>query len=258
MRDQAAIEPQRIARLFEGNGMVPMTSANQTPDADVSSLDAAVRQRGIDRHRVSLRLARDMGATHVGGVLNGVLGKAVGKAPAGSLNAAADCLAIVADEARGMGIRLAIEIVNRYESNLINTVADAVRFLERVGSDNLKLHLDTFHMNIEEPDFNAAFDAALPYLVYFELDQNHRGLPDEGTLDFSAMLTRLAAANYQDVIGFEAFSSSVIGPEVGGGVAIWRDLFQHGDEVARRGMRLIKDRNITRDIDASRQTKGTT
>ena len=86
-----------------------------------------------------------------------------------------------------MGVRLAIEIVNRYESNLINTVADAVTFLNRVGSDNLKLHLDTFHMNIEEPDFYAALDAALPHLVYFELDQNHRGLPDEGTLDFAAM-----------------------------------------------------------------------
>lgn len=92
----------------------------------------------------------------------------------------------------------------------------------------------------EEADFDAALDAALPHLVYFELNQNHRGLPDEGTLNFSAMLDRLKAANYTGIVGFEAFSSSVVGPAVGGGVAIWRDLFQHGDEVARRGMRLIK------------------
>ena len=258
MRDHAVIEPERIACMFERNGMVPMTSANQLPDADVSSLDVVVRQRGLDRHRASLRLARDMGARHMGGVLNGLLGKAAGKAPAGSLDAAADCLAIVADEARTMGVRLAIEIVNRYESNLINTVADAVTFLKRVGSDNLKLHLDTFHMNIEEPDFYAALDAALPHLVYFELDQNHRGLPDQGTLDFPTILARLEKANYTDVIGFEAFSSSVVGSEVGGGVAIWRDLFQHGDEVARRGMRLIKGRTVAREVGASRQTEGIT
>ncbi|PSH65780.1 sugar phosphate isomerase/epimerase [Phyllobacterium brassicacearum] len=239
MRDHAVIEPDRIARLFECNGMTPVTSANQLPDADVSSLDPVVRQRGMDRHHMSLRLARDMGAKHMGGVLNGLLGKAAGPAPAGSLDAAAECLAFVANEAKAMGVRLAIEIVNRYESNLINSVADALAFLARVGSDNLKLHLDTFHMNIEEADFQAALEAALPHLAYFELDQNHRGLPDEGSLDFPAMLTRLRAANYKGVIGFEAFSSSIAGPDVAAGVAIWRDLFQNGDDVARRGMRLL-------------------
>ena len=125
-RNHAVIEPDRIARLFERNGMTPVTSANQLPDADVSSSDPLVRQRGVDRHRVSLRLARDMGAKHMGGVLNGLLGKAVGPAPTGSLDVAADCLALIADEAKAMGVRLAIEIVNRYESNLINTVADAL------------------------------------------------------------------------------------------------------------------------------------
>ena len=240
MRDHASIEPEAVARIFERNGMTPVTSANQLPDADVSSLDPDIRRRGIERHRASLRLARDMGARHMGGVLNGLLGKAPHAAMLGNLEAAAESLAIVSEEARGMGIRLAIEIVNRYESNLINTVAQAVAFLKMTGSDNLYLHLDTFHMNIEEADLMAALEMALPHLVYFELDQNNRGLPDQGAMDFSPMLNRLRAGGYNDIIGFEAFSASVVAPEIAGGIGIWRNLFTRGEEVAESGMRLLR------------------
>ena len=95
-----------------------------------------------------------------------------------------------------MGIRLALEIVNRYESNLINTVEQALELLRRIGSNNVFLHLDTFHMHIEEADMGRALDVALPHLAYFELDQNHRGHPDQGAIDFEPLLTRLFKAGY--------------------------------------------------------------
>lgn len=232
MRDHSSIHPAEITRVFANHGITPVVTATQLPDADISSLDADIRRRGLDRHRASLKLARDMGAYHMGGIIYGVFGKAEAAATDENRKVAADALAILADEAKPMGIRLAMEILNRYETNMFNTVDEAIAFVKLSGSDNLFLHLDTFHMNIEETDMLAALRRALPYLVYFEMDQNDRGLLDLGAIDFEPMLRVLKDSGYRDIIGAEAFSSSVSGPDVARGVSAWRPLFADGDEVA--------------------------
>lgn len=232
MRDHAAIHPDEIARIFGAHGITPVVTATQLPDADISSLDADIRARGMERHRASLRLARDMGAYHMGGILYGLFGKPDAAANDEQRKVSAEALAVLAEEAKPMGLRLAMEILNRYETGMFNTVEDALAFLRTSGSDNLFLHLDTFHMNIEEADMMAALRKALPYLVYFELDQNDRGLLDRGGIDFGPMLRLLKESGYADIIGAEAFSSAVAGPEVARGVAAWRPLFADGDEVA--------------------------
>lgn len=234
------IDPPAIARLFEGCGMQPVNSVNLLPDADLSSPDAEIRRRGIERVRQGLRLARDMGSQHVGGVLYGVLRKHERAAEPAQWQHAAESLATLADEAGRMGIRLALEIVNRYESNLINTVDQALELLRRIGSDNVFLHLDTFHMHIEEADTGRALDAALPHLAYFELDQNDRGRPDRGGIVFEPLLARLFEAGYDDIVGIEAFSRNLIGAEIGAAIGIWRDLFDDGNVVAHAGMALIR------------------
>ena len=234
LSNQEAIDPAAIARIFADCGVKPVNTANQRPDADVSSTDKDVRRRGIERLRHALRLARDMGSEHVGGVLYGVLGKASQPASRENLVAAADSLAIVAAEAQELGIRLALEL------------------LRMIGSPNIGLHLDTFHMNIEEADPLGAIEQALPHLAYFELDQNHRGLPDRGAIDFTPMLTALFHANYAGIIGFEAFSSRVTGPDVAAVIGIWRDMFHDGDEVARAGAAIV--RNAYSDFESGRAT----
>jgi D-psicose/D-tagatose/L-ribulose 3-epimerase len=110
-----------------------------------------------------------------------------------------------------------------------------------IGSDNVRLHLDTFHMNIEETDPLAAIEQALPHLAYFELDQNHRGRPDRGAIDFTPLLAALFRANYPGLIGVEAFSSRVTGRDVAAIIGIWRDMFEDGNEVARAGASIIRN-----------------
>lgn len=232
MRDHDSIHPADIARVFANHGITPVVTATQLADADISSLDADIRKRGLERHRASLKLARDMGAYHMGGIIYGVFGKAEAAATHEHRKVAAESLAVLAEEAKPMGIRLAMEILNRYETNMFNTVDDAIAFVKLSGSDNLFLHLDTFHMNIEETDMLAALKRALPHLVYFEMDQNDRGLLDRGAIDFAPMLQILKDSGYRDIIGAEAFSSAVSGPDVARGVSSWRPLFTDGDEVA--------------------------
>jgi D-psicose/D-tagatose/L-ribulose 3-epimerase len=240
LRDPSAIDAGAIARMFEQAGLKPLTTANQLPDADISSTDPEIRRRGIERHRNAMKLARDLGSDHVGGIVYGVFGKASRAANVENFKAAADSLAILAGDAKEAGLRIALEIVNRYESSLINTVDQGLEMLELVGADNVYLHLDTFHMNIEEPDLLAALRRALPRTVYFELDQNNRGRLDQGTIDFRPLLAALKEADFRGLIGVEAFSSAISGPDVAAGVASWRNLFDDGDEVAETGMAILR------------------
>jgi D-psicose/D-tagatose/L-ribulose 3-epimerase len=233
------IDPPAIGRAFERVGLTPVNAAGQTREADISSPDPATRGRGLERLRSAIRLARDMGSRYVGGVLYSALCKFEHAAPAGALDASAESIAIVAEEARASGIRLAIEIVNRYESNLINTVEQGLSFLERVRCDNVYLHLDTFHMNIEEASLMDALRKALPRLAYFELDQNHRGSLDEGLIDFRPLLAELARQRFDGIVGIEAFSRSTLADDHADALAVWRTTFADGHGLAAAGMRLI-------------------
>jgi D-psicose/D-tagatose/L-ribulose 3-epimerase len=239
LRDHSVIDPDVIARTFNRYGVTAVVSANQLPEADISSLDPTIRQSGMERHRASFRLARDMGAIHVGGITYGLFGKAERPASDESRKHSADALGTLAEEAKPMGFRVAMEILNRYETNMLNTVDQGLAFLKIAGSDNLYLHLDTFHMNIEEVDMMEALKKALPHLAYFELDQNDRGLLDRGLIDFQPMLAFLKNAGYDKLIGVEAFSNAVSGPDIARGVSAWRDLFKSGDEVAASAARVL-------------------
>jgi D-psicose/D-tagatose/L-ribulose 3-epimerase len=239
LRDHSVIDPDAIARTFEEYGITAVISANLLPEADISSLDSEIRQRGMERHRASFRLARDMGAVHVGGITYSLFGKADRPASDESRKYSADALGTLAEEARPMGLRVAMELLNRYETNMLNTVDQGLAFLRMAGSDNLYLHLDTFHMNIEEVDMMQALKKALPHLAYFELDQNDRGPLDRGQIDFQPLLAFLKNEGYDKLIGVEAFSNAVSGPDIVRGVSAWRDLFRSGDEIAASAARVL-------------------
>jgi D-psicose/D-tagatose/L-ribulose 3-epimerase len=241
LRSHEMIEPAAIAKICETNGIRPVTTSPLQADNDISSTDSEVRERGVKRHLAALALARDMGANRMGGVLYSAFGKASRAPTEDNLKAAAEGLHRVAEEAQKNGMVLTLEVVNRYESNLVNTAADAVRLLKMIGVDNVKIHLDTFHMNIEEDSMMGALETALPYLGYFEIDQNHRGLLSRGTIDFSSPLQRLKAAGYDQLVGVEAFSSAISHPDIAAGVAGWRPLFSDGDEVAKEARSIFEE-----------------
>ena len=239
IRDHENIDAKAIQAIFAGAGLKPVTTSPLQPENDISSTDRSIWQRGVDRHKAALDLAAAMGADRMGGILYSAFGKASRVAGEDNFKAAAEGLALVAEQARDMGMILSLEVVNRYETNLINTAAEAIRLIEAIGADNVKVHLDTFHMNIEEDDMMAALELALPHLAYFEIDQNHRGLLSRGTIDFSPLLQRLKAAEYSGLVGVEAFSSAISHPDITAGVGAWRNMFENGDEVGREGIELM-------------------
>lgn len=240
LRQPERIDPERIASEFEARGLRPFASGNQTTRADVSSDDETARHEGIQRLRLMLSLTRDMGADHLGGVLYGPLGKADGPVSVDRHSRTAKVLGELAEQAHGLGVRLSCEVVNRYETAMLNTARQAVSFVQESRSRHLGIHLDTFHMNIEEEDPHRAIREALPHLTYLELGQNHRGQLRTGTINFSALLDTAFAAGYTGRIGVEAFSSSILEPDIATGLAIWRDIYDSANSIADDAIEIIR------------------
>lgn len=236
------LDRDAIAREFSKRDLRPICAGNQQPHADISSDDPDVSQAGQARLRSMIRFTRDIGGDQLGGVIYGVLGKA--EAPVGlrRFTTTASLLGELAETAGAeAGVRLVCEVVNRYESAMLNTAEQGVAFIKASSSTLLSLHLDSFHMNIEESDLSEAVRTALPYLAYVEIGQSNRGRLDQGSLDLPAFLDVVFEAGYRGRIGVEAFSASVLEADVASALAIWRDQFGAANTIAADAAALVAE-----------------
>ncbi|HEY0419626.1 MAG TPA: sugar phosphate isomerase/epimerase family protein, partial [Acetobacteraceae bacterium] len=103
------------------------------------------------------------------------------------------------------GVRLAVEPLNRFETDFCNTTRQAVDLVQQVGSAAVGIMLDTFHMNMEEDDLPRAIRAAAPHLMHFQANENHRGYLGTGHLDWPPICRALSDIDYRGVITLEPF-----------------------------------------------------
>jgi D-psicose/D-tagatose/L-ribulose 3-epimerase len=136
-------------------------------------------------------------------------------------------------------MRLGLEICNRYETNVVNTAREALTLADDIGEDNVLIHLDTYHMNIEEDDFVQPVQEVGERLGYVHIGENHRGYLGSGHLDFTSFFHALAGIGYTGPITFESFSSAVVAPGLSNSLAIWRNLWSDGEDLARHARTYI-------------------
>lgn len=115
----------------------------------------------------------------------------------------AEQLRILGSYAKTCGQRLLVEVINRYETNLFNTASELREFITHWDLPNCFVHLDTFHMNIEEADMLAAIETAGNLLGYFHVADSNRLTPGKGHLDFAAMFAALERVGYHGTISLE-------------------------------------------------------
>jgi D-psicose/D-tagatose/L-ribulose 3-epimerase len=145
------------------------------------------------------------------------------------------------DHAAAAGIPIGVEVVNRYETNLLNTARQALAFVEEVGADNLSVHLDTFHMHIEEDGYAAAIEACGSRLGYVHVGESHRGPLGTGSVDFPEVFAALGRVGYQGTVTFESFSSAVASPALTTALCIWRELWDDPMALALAARRFIEE-----------------
>ncbi|UDL93602.1 sugar phosphate isomerase/epimerase [Lichenihabitans sp. PAMC28606] len=233
----AALDPNAISvdftrRELEKHKLGATMSLGLDADRDISSGDPEKTKRGEQRLMEAMSLARDVQATHVCGILYSAFQKYAVPPTADGVARSVEVLQRVAEKAKESNITLGLEVVNRYETNVCNTASQGVELCKRIGADNVKVHLDVYHMNIEESDIASAIIETGDYLGYFHTGDSHRGYMGSGSIDLAGVFRALVRANYQGPITFESFSSKVVGQPLEGILGIWRNLWDDSRDLA--------------------------
>ncbi|MFV0406239.1 MAG: sugar phosphate isomerase/epimerase family protein [Propioniciclava sp.] len=237
--DLTGVDLHAAADVLAAAEIAPIAMCGQTPDADVSSADPAIAARGLATLRGAVDTATILGADQLNGVPYGCFGPTAALPEPAAFERAARAVGIVADEAAARGVSMTFEVLNRYETALINTAEQAVDFVAASGSSMLRIHLDSYHMGIEEADLTAALRVALPHLGYLELGQSGRGYLDGGLIDLDRVIRTALSLGYRGRWGVETFTRPVLPAPVADRLAIWRTTYTDGLEVARGAMAVL-------------------
>ncbi len=235
--DPPIVDAAHSRALFEKAGISAVCSLG-LPEACWPSRDS---EAGATFLKTALDKAAEMGAEALTGVTYGGIGERTGLPPTqDELDGVARCLEDAARHAKGLGIAFGIEPVNRYETHLINTGAQAVDMVERIGSAEIFVHLDTYHMNIEEKGAANGILSARDHLRYIHLSESDRGTPGAGTCDWDEIFATLAAVGFKGGLAMESFIN--MPPELAYGLSIWRPVAESRQAVIEEGLPFLRNK----------------
>ena len=198
-------------------------------------------QVAVDYLTGALKVARDAGSSVLSGVTYGTIGKTSGAPPTErELDAICRLIEQVASVAARLNMRIGLEPCNRYETHLLNTAAQTARVIERTGVDNAFIHLDTYHMNIEETGLAQGFTDAGALLGYVHLSETNRGIPGEGNIDWENVFSALQKSSFNGTVTLESFV--YLAPEIAAGLAVWRPVAERPRDVIEKGLPFLIDR----------------
>lgn len=233
------VHPGPIRVRLDGAGIDVVTSTVLSESTDITSPDPAVRAAGLAYLRRCVEVTAELGAPQFSGVIYGMHGKRPRERPGRQeWEWSAECLARLAEYAAEAGITLGLEPVNRYESPLINTCEQALRLAEMIGAANIKIHLDTYHMNIEEKSWRDPVALAGERLCHFHLCENDRGIPGSGLVDWEELFGALGKLHYKGYAGLESFVD--VSGDMVAGTCVWRDLAPSGDVLVNEGTAFLR------------------
>jgi D-psicose/D-tagatose/L-ribulose 3-epimerase len=230
----------RWRRMLADHGLSVACSTGLNPSLDVSSADLDVRRAGIAHLIEALEVTSSLGSP----ILGGVTYAPWLHFPAASelepfVERSARSLAEVARAAEGLGVVVCVELLNRFETFMLNTVEQGLGFLDRIGHRSVRLELDTFHMNIEEEDFGDAIRLAGDRLGHFQCASNNRRAPQYGRIDWGDVKAALDDVSYDGWVVFETFPNPAV--EVGRSTYAWRQLTTDADGDARAAAALMRE-----------------
>jgi D-psicose/D-tagatose/L-ribulose 3-epimerase len=241
VEDPGAWDPERTAELLGELGLGAGICCVMPPGRDLAVADDEVVSATSEYLRHCVEVAARVGAATVAGPMYAAVGRLwrleEGERPA-VLDRVARGLEPVVELATERGVRLAIEPLNRYETSLINTVAQGLDLLDRVDSPACGLLLDTFHMNIEEKDPAAATLAAGPRIAHVHACGTDRGSPGADSFRWPEFLAAIEDAGYEGPMCIESFTAA--NEVIATAASIWRPLAASPDALAADGLAFLR------------------
>jgi D-psicose/D-tagatose/L-ribulose 3-epimerase len=241
IEDPDTIDPLSILSRLQRAGLKATVCGAFGSSRDLSSDEAEIRENGMAYLRRCVEIAKALGARTVVGPMYSAVGKTRMLEPperAKQWGLAVESLRRAADFAADRGVTLGLEPLNRFETDLVNTVEQGLRMIGDIDRPNVGLLLDTFHMNIEEKDIPAAVCSAAGHIVEFHACSSDRGTPGEDHLPWPEIVGALRDVDYRGPVVIEAFTPKI--KEIARAVALWRPLAESEDALASNGLRHLK------------------
>jgi D-psicose/D-tagatose/L-ribulose 3-epimerase len=244
--EMVALDPTKLDTAFtrdtlQKHGIEGTCSLGLGDSNDINSEDMAKVKKGEETLLGALKFVEGVGGKFLGGVIHSALRKySVETTPKARANSVS-VIKQIAKEAQKSGITIALEPVNRYETNLLNTAQQTVDFINEVGEPNVMVHLDVYHCNIEEDGYRNPILACGDRLGYVHIGESHRGYLGTGTIDFAKFFDALAEVDYGGYITFESFSSAVVDPKLSMMLGIWRNLWSDSMDLAVKAREFMQN-----------------
>lgn len=241
IEDPALVDAAALRPILQDLGLKAHVCGAFGPGRDLTHADSAVRSSC----RAYLNDCLDIAATLDAGFVAGPMYSQVGKArqlPADERQREWDLavteLRHVSAAAAERGLAIALEPINRFETDLVNTTADSLRMIRDIDHPAAKVMIDTFHMTIEEPDLAAAIRAAGKDLIHVQVSENHRGVTGTGLTPWVSFRDALREIHYGGSIVIESFTPD--NRDLAAAVCIWKRFTATQDEFASRGLAFLQ------------------
>lgn len=241
VEDPTLIDGNVVKRALEEHQLGVIVCGAFGPTKDFTHDDVAVHQTCFDYIQTCFELCNALGGTFLAGPMYSAVGKARLVSPEQKKiewDRAVTNLTKVCRMAADYGLEIALEPLNRFESDLVNTAEDVMRLVADINQKEAKVLLDGFHMTIEEKNIKAAIQTVGDKLLHVQVSENHRGVPGTGLTpwnDFKVGLTEIA---YKGAIVIESFTPEI--KELAAAVCIWKNLAPSQDEFASDGLQFLK------------------
>ena len=234
-----AIDWQRMRHELDRLGLSVFARTGVSPATDITSADASVRTAGVEYLKRCLEGASRVGSPILGGVTYAPWLYFPGEWDLRPFRErSATAMHEVAQTAADLGLTICIEVLNRFETFMFNTAREGLTYLDMVAAPNVKLQLDTYHMNMEEDDLGGAIHLAGDRLGHFHCGANNRRLPGPGHINWLAVRTALDEIDYGGWLVIETFPNPEV--ETGRAVNTWRPLVEEPNGDLLRSLEFLR------------------
>lgn len=241
VEDPSLIDGDAVKAALEKYQLRAVVCGAFGPSRDLTHDDPEVHQNCFLYIEACLDFCQLWDTKFFAGPMYSAVGKARMVTPEQRLkewNLAVHNLRMVCEMAAARRLEIALEPLNRFESDLINTAADVLKLVRDINHPAAKIVLDGFHMNIEEPNITEAIKLAGDLLIHIQVSENYRGTPGTGQTNWAAYRDGLKAINYSGVISIESFTPK--NQELAAAVCIWHPLAESQDLFASEGLSFLK------------------
>ena len=244
---------QAVKEALAKTSLAVVTTTTLGADTNLISPDPAIRAAGVRSLKTLVDINKELGSPLMGGVDYAGWGCLTGKPKTDDeWNWSVEAMREVASYAKETypGFKICVEPCNRFETHYINTAAEGIAYCKAVGTGNMGVHLDCFHMIREETSYSGAVkECGKEYLGYVHVCENTRGIPGTGLVPFAEFFQALEDIDYDGYCTIESFDPNFV--ELNGQCAIWRKFADTGEDLAIQGLANLQ--RIASDVDAANE-----